>query len=144
MESVAAATVVNGPAEAFAVFQQEVLGHGLDLTDGLYHEDVVVEFPFARPGGPDRVQGRETFAAMVRMGRQGLPGRFEGFRDVVVRVDRDDPCTAVVEYKIIGRLTGSDEPLVVGFVSVLSVVDGKITRWREYQDQGALSVLPDR
>ncbi len=62
---------------------------------------------------------------------------------MVVRVDRDDPSTAVVEYTIVGRLTGSDEQLAVGFLSVLHVVDGEITRWREYQDQGALSALPD-
>lgn len=143
MES-AAATEVDGPARAFAAFQQEVLGHGLELTEGLYHEDVVVEFPFARPGAPARVEGREAFAALVRVGRQALPGRFEEFRDVVVRVDRDDPSTAVVEYTIVGRLTGSGTSLAVGFVSVLSVVEGQITRWREYQDQGALSALPGR
>jgi ketosteroid isomerase-like protein len=133
------------PREAFAQFQRRVLSIGRPeessseawFAEGLFADDLVVELPFARPGTPRRIEGREAFAAFAEPRRAALPVRFDGFRDVAVH-DTADPEVIVVEYELAGTHTGTGHSAAARFVVVLRVRDGKIARWREYQDTRAV------
>jgi uncharacterized protein len=48
------------------------------------------------------------------------------------------PATIVVEYELTGTSTATGRQSTAGFVGVLTVRDGKVARWREYQDTLAI------
>jgi|tagenome__1003787_1003787.scaffolds.fasta_scaffold20344517_2 ketosteroid isomerase-like protein len=125
---------------ALARWQQEVLSNSPELTPGLWSPDVVIEAPFARAGRPQRIEGLAAFSAHARAGRESMPVRLEAFEDV--RVYRtDDPATIVVEYRLRGSLPGLRRSASAPFVVVLTVDEqGRICRWREYQDQVTVQV----
>ncbi len=101
--------------------------------DDLWTEDVVVEVPFAAPGRPRRFDGRDSFVAFAKAGREALPVRIEDCRDVVVH-ETADPDMIVVEYVLVGRSTITGTQGSAAFIGVLRARDGKIAHWREYQD----------
>jgi hypothetical protein len=124
------------PAAAFARWQQEVLAHSPDLTPDLYADDVVVEAPFTGTGQPHRIEGLAAYAKFVRAGRASLPFRLTDFEDVLVH-RTEDPATAVVEYRLSGQVAGQVRS--APFLVVVTVDEqGRITRWREYQDRPAI------
>ena len=132
------------PREAFARFQNRVLNFGASTGEAgewsaeeLYAEDLVVEFPFARPGTPRRIEGREAFAAFAEPQRAALPVRFLGFRDVVVH-DTVDPEVIIAEYELAGTHTRTGHSASARFAAVIRVRDGKVVLWREYQDTRAI------
>jgi ketosteroid isomerase-like protein len=131
-------TMVPGPREVFARMQRHWLGNATDLPDDQYAEDVVVEMPFAPPGRPRRVQGREEFLAFARAGRASLPVRFEECRNVVIH-ETADPDVIVVEYELTGTVTTTDRRGAAAFIGVLRVRNGKIAYWREYQNALAIA-----
>src|SRR5690242_13264078 len=94
-----------GPREAFEAFQRAVLSGELGLRGDSCAEDVVVEFPFARPGMPRRIEGRDQFLAFASERRDALPIRFEEFRNVVVH-ETADPEMIIAEYEMVA--TGPD------------------------------------
>jgi uncharacterized protein len=100
-------------------------------------DDVVIETPFAPPGRPRRVRGREQWLAIAAPGRAALPARFEECRNVVVH-ETADPEVIVVEYELAGTVTTTRQPASAAFIGVLRVRDGKIVHWREYQDTFAI------
>ena len=57
-----------GPREVFARLQEYLLASAPDLVADVWAEDVVVETPFAPPGRPRRVHGREDLLALGRVG----------------------------------------------------------------------------
>ncbi|MEU5881837.1 nuclear transport factor 2 family protein [Spirillospora sp. NPDC047279] len=124
-----------GPRDVFERFRQNVLDGEVGLTPDLCAEDVVVEMPFAAEGFR-RVEGRETFAAFARQGREALAVRFEEFRDVAVH-ETGDPDTIVAEYELTG--VAGEHRASASFVLVLTTRDGKVVRWREYQDTAAIA-----
>ncbi|WP_246080057.1 nuclear transport factor 2 family protein [Nonomuraea mesophila] len=115
--------------EAFDGLRRHISG---EEVDGLWAEDVVVETPFAPPGSPRRVEGRERFLAFARAGRAALPARLE-MGEATVH-DTADPGTIIVEYELGAVLPGTGERVSASFIGVLRVRDGRIVWWREYQD----------
>ncbi|MET1072039.1 MAG: nuclear transport factor 2 family protein [Umezawaea sp.] len=108
------------------------------ILDDLWAEDVVVEAPFAAPGRPKRIEGREAFVAMARAGRAAMPMRLEEYREVAVH-ETPDPDVIVVEYELVGRSTITGKRNSAAFIGVLRVRDDKIAHWREYQDTMGIS-----
>jgi ketosteroid isomerase-like protein len=134
------------PRDAFARFQDVLLGRSPELADDLYAEDIVIELPFARPGAPRRFEGRDVFRSYSAAARTALPVRFEGFRNVVLH-DTADPEVIIAEYDLAGTVTTTDRQASASFVVVLRVRDGRIVHLREYQNvlgiAAALGQLPD-
>lgn len=134
------------PREIFERFRQMIVSNDPDALGQLSADDVVVETPFAPPGHPRRIAGREQNAAYARPRRAALPVRFEEFRDVVIH-DTADPQTIIAEYVMAGTVTTTGRQSSASFIAILTVRDGKIVRWREYQDTLgmalALGQLPD-
>lgn len=108
------------------------------LDEDLWAPDVVIELPFAPPGRPDRIEGREAFLALARQGRGALPVHFEDAQNVVIHQTLD-PDVVVVEYEMAGTLTTTGQRASARFIGVLTARDGQIVRWREYQNPAALA-----
>lgn len=108
------------------------------LDDDLWAEDVVIEVPFAPAGTSRRIEGRARFFALARHGREALPVRFAEARNVTVH-RTTDPAVAVIEYELAGTVTTTGLPASASFIGVLTARDGRIARWREYQDTPAIA-----
>ncbi|MFD8544431.1 nuclear transport factor 2 family protein [Streptomyces sp. NPDC059649] len=98
---------------------------------GLWAEDGVIEFPFAPPGWPSRLEGREAIAAYMRP----YPHHIElhDFPEADLRIhETADPRTLVVEMRGVGRLVETDRPFDMTYIAVVTVKDGRITSYRDY------------
>jgi uncharacterized protein len=126
------------PQDLFERMTQGFLGHADDLTEDIWAADLVVETPFAAPGRPRRIEGREAFFAVARAGRAALPVRFEECREIVVH-QTADPEVIVVEYELVGVHTRTGRRAAASFVGVLRARDGRVAHWREYQDTVAIA-----
>jgi ketosteroid isomerase-like protein len=128
------------PSSARDVFEEmrhSWFGRPGPLTGELLAEDVVVETPFAPPGHPRRQVGRQQFLDAVNPRRAAFPIRIVDVRVTTVH-DTADPDTIVVEYELTGRSTTTDREATAAFVGVLTVREGRIALWREYQDTLAI------
>ncbi|MBF8192457.1 nuclear transport factor 2 family protein [Nonomuraea sp. K274] len=128
-----------GAREVFEGLRRHMSGEDVD---GLWAEDVVVETPFAPPGRPRRVEGRDRFLEIARAGRAALPFRLET-GEVTVH-DTADPDLIIVEYDLGATLPGTGERVSAPFIGVLRVRDGQIVLWREYQDVLAVAAATGR
>jgi ketosteroid isomerase-like protein len=129
------------PQEVFECMRQEWLGAAPPDGD-LLAEDAVLEMPFAAPGHPKRIEGRDGVVAFTGAGRAAFPLRLDEVGDVTVH-ETADPEVIVVEYTIDGRLPdGSRES--APFIGVLRVRDGRTLLWREYQDKFAIASAIER
>jgi len=129
---------VAGPREIFALMKQKWLANDDDSMGSLLAADAVVEGPFAAPGQPHRIEGREEFLAFARAERAALPVRFEDCRETAVH-ETTDPEVIVVEYELTGTVTTTGRRASAPFIGVLRVRDGEIVAWREYQDKAAIA-----
>ncbi|GLZ14056.1 hypothetical protein Acsp04_42910 [Actinomadura sp. NBRC 104425] len=125
------------PRDLFARFQRNVLAGEAGLDEGMLAENVVVEQPFA-PAGHRRTEGRDAVLAMTRAGREALPLEVEEIRDVVIH-ETAAPEVIIVEYQMVAALAGAGTRAQAAFVLVLQARDGRIVRWREYQDRAAIT-----
>ncbi|MFD4506443.1 nuclear transport factor 2 family protein [Streptomyces sp. NPDC058457] len=120
----------------FRIVQEGLAG----LADGehffdLLAEDVVVEYVVSVPGYPRRVEGRRAVADLYR-----------GYGDAMVLAGADglavhhDTGTSVVvlEYAVHGRAVRTGRAYDNHFVSVITIKDRRVTRWRDYLDPVAV------
>jgi ketosteroid isomerase-like protein len=123
------------------VFEKMLAGWVANSGDGFgdrLADDVLIETPFAPPGRPERVAGKEAFLAVARPGRAAMPFHFD--ESVVVAVHQTaDPEVIVVEYQLGGIVTTTGERNRASFIGVMRVRDGKIKNWREYQDTARIA-----
>ncbi len=119
-----------------------IIEKGLDgLVDGphffdLLHEDVIVDYVVSVPGYPRRVVGREAVAELYRnYGTTGIV--LHSADELAVHLDRE-ASVVVLEYAAHGRVTPSGRAYDNHFVSVITIEDRKVTRWRDYLDPVAV------
>lgn len=136
-----AVVTTEGPLEIYRRMQDALLqgsGEGATLLPAdLLADDIVVEIPFA-PAGSTRFDGRAAWLAYYRTHGAGLLVRFDAIRDLFVH-HTDDPDTIVVEYEVSGTVAATGVRSSVTCIAVLQVRDGRIVRWREYQDLAAIT-----
>jgi ketosteroid isomerase-like protein len=125
------------PRDVFHRMRQQWLGHPGALTGDDLTDDVIVEFPFAAPGRPNRLEGKQRFLEFANPQRATLPIHFDDCRTVAIH-DTADPNTIVVEYELTGTSTKTNQQSTAAFVAVLTFRDGKVARWREYQNTLAI------
>src|SRR4051812_8779821 len=119
------------PREVFALMSQRWLSNSAGVDRELLTEDVIVEMPFAAPGRPARIVGRDAFVAFAEAGRAALPVRFDECRTLAVH-DTVDPAEVVVEYELVGTHTVTGVTAAARFIGVLRTDGGRIALWREY------------
>ena len=120
----------------FLIVQEGLAGlaEGEDYFD-LLADDVVVEFVISVPGYPSRVQGRQNVI--------DLYSDYDSFMKVQsadsLRVYRDPAASvAVLEYEVHGTSVQTGNRYDNRFVSIVTITDGKVTRWRDYLDPVAV------
>lgn len=96
---------------------------------GLWAEDGVMEFPFAPPGWPGRLEGRDAIAAYMR----DYPDHIDLHDFPDLRIHRTtSPQTIVVEMRGVGRLVETGAPFDMTYIAVVSAQDGHFTSYRDY------------
>jgi ketosteroid isomerase-like protein len=121
--------------------------HGLvDGTDffDMHAVDVVVEYVITVPDYPREIVGREALAqlysdygkSIVQTGSSNVYRYYDPEKSVVV-----------LEYTMHGTVVSTGAPYINRFISVITVHDRKITRWRDYLDPlavfAAFGITPD-
>jgi uncharacterized protein len=133
------------PREVAEQVRRMVAGEGVSFAD-LFAADGVMAYPFAPPGQPPELRGREAirafFAAIERTGRARELFDMEGV-EALVR-ETDDPEVVVTEITHHGwsRVTGA--PYRFTALGVIRVRDGEIVRYDDYMDPIALARLLGR
>jgi ketosteroid isomerase-like protein len=106
------------------------------LADGdnffdLLADDVVFEYVITVPGYPRRVVGRSAVAELYRP--YGDTFVLDRCFDLAVHHDRESG-VVVLEYACEGLVATSGEAYANRYISVITIVDRKVTRWRDYLD----------
>ncbi|WP_280508202.1 nuclear transport factor 2 family protein [Nocardia flavorosea] len=102
-----------------------------DMTGyaGLWAVDGVMEFPFAGPGYPARLEGRGAITDYLR----GYPDLLDIQEVTPHTLHRStDPGTVVAEFDAAGRVVATGRPYRMRYVAVLTAYDGEITSYRDY------------
>jgi len=123
----------GGPRATLDRMLPLLLNGDLDGLADLYSEDGVHELPFAPPGAPRRIEGRERIRAYFASALSGVPLDFREFRPVAIH-DAADPEVIVAEYDAHGEVTTTGRPFTVRYLWVLRISDGEIASWRDYWD----------
>jgi ketosteroid isomerase-like protein len=116
---------------------REVLGKALDLLlakdmsgfADLWAIDGTMEFPFAPPGWPTRLEGREAVREYLR----GYPDVYDvkGVLEQTVH-ETTDPEVIIAEFEVEGVVLRTRESYRRRYISVITVRDGQITGYRDY------------
>lgn len=124
----------NGPF--FHIIREGLKGFvdGEDYFD-LLADDVVFEYVISVPGYPKRVEGRQNIVDLYSDYDSFLAVRgadnLRVYRDTVASV-------AILEYEVHGESVQTGNPYDNRFVSIITIRDGKVTRWRDYLDPVAV------
>jgi ketosteroid isomerase-like protein len=97
----------------------------------LLAEDVVFEYVITVPGYPRLVVGRSAVVELYRPYGDGLV--LDRCFDLTVHRDRESG-VVVLEYASEGRAVATGAAYANRYISVLTIVDRKVTRWRDYLD----------
>ncbi|MEJ2870495.1 nuclear transport factor 2 family protein [Actinomycetospora sp. OC33-EN08] len=125
-----AATAAGSPAHAVLLRSIELLA-AMDL-DGyidLFADDAVIEFPYAPPGRPARLDTPSAVRDYVTA--IGAAVTIESFPSLVVH-HLADPHSIVAEVALHGTAVETGAPYDVQYVWILEERDGRIVRFRDY------------
>ena len=114
-----------------------VVERGLrEFVDGEHYfdmiaEDAVFEFRYDFPGWPKEIRGRTTLMdAYSGYGKNIVVHRGDG---LAVHAARDGR-VVTLEYEVHGTIVKTGGAYENRFVSVVTIADRKIVRWRDYMD----------
>lgn len=110
------------------------------LVDGehffdLLADDVVFDYIITVPGYPRHVQGRQAVAELYRPYGDLLV--LDRCHDLAVHHDSRTG-VVVLEYASQGRVVRTGAPYANRYISVLTISDRKVSRWRDYLDPVAV------
>jgi len=100
----------------------------------IYAPDAVHEFPWVPDGRIDRLEGWDAINAYMSQLATGGRLRYGDF-EVISAHETDD--ALVVE--MVGHHSRGDELVELGYVSILTLRDGKVMRFRDYMNPLQLS-----
>ncbi|MFI1170338.1 nuclear transport factor 2 family protein [Streptomyces melanogenes] len=122
-------SVPMAPAELYQHGLRLLLEKDIPGWIDLWDEEGVMEFPFAPPGWPRRLEGRQAVADYMRPYPDHID--LHGFPEVTIH-QTTAPETIVVEMRGVGRLVATDSPFDMTYIAVVTVHDGRITSYRDY------------
>ncbi|MFC0844061.1 nuclear transport factor 2 family protein [Streptomyces noboritoensis] len=122
-------SVPMAPAELYHHGLRLLLEKDIPGWIDLWDEEGVMEFPFAPPGWPRRLEGRQAVADYMRPYPDHID--LHGFPEVTIH-QTTAPETIVVEMRGVGRLVATDSPFDMTYIAVVTVHDGRITSYRDY------------
>jgi uncharacterized protein len=132
----------RSPRDVVEDVRRMVAGEGVVFGD-LFAEDGVLRYPFAPPGMPRELKGRDTIREY-----HGAASRLRSLFeieavDMIVR-NTDDPEVVVVEIEHHGQSHVSGGPYRVRALGVVRVRDGEIAEYDDYMDPIAMAALLGR
>jgi hypothetical protein len=120
----------EGPRAVFERAQSLFLEKDMDGFADLFAPDGVHELPFAPPGVPPYLKGRESIREYLTA-ITATPIEFHEFQDLTIH-ESTDAETLVAEYVAIGVVVSTGEPYRTRYIQVLQVRKGQILLWRDY------------
>ncbi|MBB5121853.1 phenazine biosynthesis protein PhzA/PhzB [Streptomyces eurocidicus] len=119
----------TSPADLYRHSLRLLLDKDIPAWTGLWADDAVMEFPFAPPGWPRRLEGREAVAAYMR----DYPDHIDlhDFPDLRIH-ETTDPATLVAEMRGTGRVTATGRPFEMTYIAVVTAHNGRFTSYRDY------------
>lgn len=125
----------RSPEELYRHSLRLLLGKDIASWVGLWAEDGFMEFPFAPPGWPGRLEGRAAIADYMR----DYPDHIDlhDFPDLSIH-RTTSPDTIVVEMRGVGRLVRTGNPFEMTYIAVVTVRDGRFASYRDYWNPLAL------
>jgi uncharacterized protein len=130
------------PGEVVERWRRASIDRSTDALRSVYADAAVHEFPFAYPGVPTRLEGREEIVSWIAAGWAGDVPRFDGYRTLALHATTD-PQTVVVEQEAVGTSATIGAFTLPGIV-VLTAEDGRIVRLRDYVDVRAAAAVLGR
>lgn len=115
-----------------------LLRHDMAAFAELWAENGVLEFPFAQPGSPQRVEGR----AAVREYLRDYPDLLD-VREIPERVVHrtEDPDVVVVEFTANGVVVATGTPYSMRYIAVITVRGGEVQHYRDYWSPAAAAEI---
>jgi uncharacterized protein len=130
------------PREIAEQVRKMVAGEGVVFAD-LFAADGVMAYPFAAPGQPPELRGREAIRAFFA--GHGQARELFDMEDVAARVwETDDPEVVITEITHRGRSNITGGPYRFTALGIIRVRDGEIVRYDDYMDPIALARLLGR
>ncbi|WBQ07627.1 nuclear transport factor 2 family protein [Kribbella sp. CA-293567] len=117
------------PAELYRHSLRLLLNKAIPAWVDLWAEDGLMEFPFAPPGWPSRLEGREAIAAYMRSYPDHID--LQDIPDLQIHQTAAAD-TIVVEMRAVGRLVETGKPFEMTYIAVVTVQDGRFTSYRDY------------
>lgn len=117
------------PADLYSHSLRLLLDKNIPAWIDLWAEHGTMEFPFAPPGWPERLAGKEAIAAYMHPYPDHVD--LHDFPQVQIH-QTTDPEVIVVEMHSVGRLVETDAPFGMTYIAVVTVQDGRFTSYRDY------------
>jgi uncharacterized protein (TIGR02246 family) len=124
------------PADVLAQRRRLILNGDIDGYADLFAPDGVIEAPFAPPGTPSRLEGREAIREYSRR-VMASPLRLEDY-EVVELYQTQDPEVVIVEMRAKATLTTTGRSFVATSIQILRIREGQIVLFRDFADSRAL------
>jgi len=124
------------PADVLAQRRRLILNGDIDGYADLFAPDGVIEAPFAPPGTPSRLEGREAIREYSRR-VMASPLRLEDY-EVVELYQTQDPEVVIVEMRAQATLTTTGRSFVATSIQILRIREGQIVLFRDFADSRAL------
>jgi len=122
-------TTTTAPADLYRHGLRLLLDKNIQAWVDLWDDNGVFEFPFAPDGWPKRLEGKAAIADYMR----GYPDHIDLHDFPYVEIHQTTAAqTIVVEMRAVGRLVETGSPYDMTYIAVVTVEDGRITRYRDY------------
>jgi uncharacterized protein len=124
------------PADVLARRRHLTLSGDADGCADLFAPDAVIEAPFAPPGAPSRLEGREAIREYSRH-VMASPLRLEDY-EVVELYQTQDPEVVIVEMSTKGTLTTTGQSFAATSIQILRIREGQIVLFRDFANPRVL------
>jgi uncharacterized protein len=124
------------PADVLARRCRLTLSGDADGYAGLFAPDAVIESPFAPPGAPSVMRGRDAIREYSRH-VMASPLRLEEF-EVAELYQTQDPEVVIAEMRTTGTLTTTGRSFAAAALHILGIREGQIVHLRQFADPRVL------
>jgi uncharacterized protein len=118
------------PADVLAQRRRLILNGDADGFADLFAPDAVIEAPFAPPGAPARLEGREAIREYSRH-VLASPLRFEDI-EVAELYQTQDPEVVIVETSAKVTLTTTGQSFAATSIQIFRIREGQIVLFRDF------------
>jgi uncharacterized protein len=125
------------PADVLARRRRLILSGDADGFADLFAPDAVIEWPFAGPGAPARLAGREAIREYSRH-FAASPVRLDDL-EVTEFHQTQDPEVVIAEMRATATMTTTGRSFTATSIQVLRIQDGHIAGFRDFADPRVLA-----